>query len=189
MLLASANHDGLYAASTVHIQHTRDVYKRQLVAGMGDALATFFEARACQRSNGDNSARAKTTLAATALAQLCYETLLADGLRAKIAVEKQVCTTAVENIIEANTYLSGIGFESGGLAAAHPIHDGLSALPETHAMYHGEKVAFGTLAQLVLENAPVEEIEEVVHFCQSVGLPNTPVSYTLLDVYKRQQLV
>ena len=112
---------------------------RLLVAGMGDALATFFEARACQRSNGDNSARAKTTLAATALAQLCYETLLADGQRAKMAVEKQVCTTAVENIIEANTYLSGIGFESGGLAAAHPIHDGLSALPETHAMYHGEK--------------------------------------------------
>ena len=146
---------------------------RLLVAGMGDALATFFEARACQRSNGDNSARAKTTLAATALAQLCYETLLADGPRAKMAVEKQVCTTAVENIIEANTYLSGIGFESGGLAAAHPIHDGLSALPETHAMYHGEKVAFGTLAQLVLENAPVEEIEEVVHFCQSVGLPTT----------------
>ena len=146
---------------------------RLLVAGMGDALATFFEARACQRSYGDNSARAKTTLAATAMAQLCYETLLADGLRAKVAVEKHVCTPAVENIIEANTYLSGLGFESGGLAAAHPVHDGLSALSETHAMYHGEKVAFGTLVQLVLENAPVEETEEVVHFCQSVGLPTT----------------
>ena len=40
-------------------------------------------------------------------------------------------------------------------------------------MYHGEKVAFGTLAQLVLENAPMEEIEEVISFCLEVGLPVT----------------
>jgi len=60
---------------------------------------------------------------------------------------------AVENIIEANTLLSGIGFESGGLAAAHVIHNGLTVLPETHDTYHGEKVAFGVLVQLVLENA------------------------------------
>lgn len=146
---------------------------RLLVAGMGDALATFFEARACQRANGENSARAHSTLAALALSQLCYETLLADGLRAKVAVEKKACTKAVENIIEANTYLSGIGFESGGLAAAHPLHDGLAQLPETHTLYHGEKVAFGAIVQLVLENAPAEELEEVVHFCQSVGLPTT----------------
>ncbi|HEX9025718.1 MAG TPA: iron-containing alcohol dehydrogenase, partial [Clostridium sp.] len=42
-----------------------------------------------------------------------------------------------------------------------------------HHMYHGEKVAFGTLSQLVLENAPMEEIEEVLDFCTSVGLPIT----------------
>ena len=56
------------------------------------------------------------------------------------------CTTAVENIIEANTFLSGIGFESAGLAAAHAIHNGFTALEECHAMYHGEKVAFGTFS-------------------------------------------
>ena len=60
------------------------------------------------------------TLAAMSLARLCYETLLADGLKAKLAVERHVCTTAVENVIEANTYLSGVGFESGGLAGAMP---------------------------------------------------------------------
>ncbi len=79
--------------------------------------------------------------------------------------------TAVENIIEANTYLSGIGFESSGLAAAHAIHNGLTKLEECHHLYHGEKVAFGTLTQLVLENAPMEEINEVLDFCRSVGLP------------------
>ena len=67
--------------------------------------------------------------------------------------------------------LSGLGFESGGLAAAHAIHDGLTVLEEAHHFYHGEKVAFGTLCQLVLENAPEEEIFEVIDFCLNVGLP------------------
>ena len=51
-----------------------------------------------------------------------------DGVKAKLAVEAGVCTQAVENIIEANTYLSGIGFESGGLAGAHAIHNGLTVI-------------------------------------------------------------
>ena len=108
-----------------------------------------------------------------ALAELCYDTLMEYGLNAAIAADEKVCTKAVENIIEANTYLSGIGFESGGLAGAHAIHNGLTAIEATHKMYHGEKVAFGTLVQLVLENADSEEIEEVVEFCQAVGLPTT----------------
>ena len=88
-------------------------------------------------------------------------------------MEQKVCTKAVETVIEANTYLSGIGFESGGLAGAHAIHNGLTVLEQCHHMYHGEKVAFGTLAQLVLEDAPMEELEEVVDFCLEVGLPVT----------------
>lgn len=82
-------------------------------------------------------------------------------------------TDALERIVEANTYLSGIGFESSGLAAAHAIHNGFTILEECHHLYHGEKVAFGTLAQLVLQNSPMEEIETVLGFCQKVGLPVT----------------
>lgn len=145
--------------------------KRLLVSGMGDALATYFEARACAASEATNCVGGKPTRAALALAKLCYDTLLADGLKAAAAVSVGACTKAVENIIEANTYLSGIGFESGGLAGAHAIHNGLTALEETHECYHGEKVAFGTIVQLVLENAPKEELSEVIDFCLSVGLP------------------
>ena len=65
------------------------------------------------------------------------------------------------------------GFESGGVAAAHAVHNGFSALEECHKMYHGEKVAFGVITQLVLENAPEEELNEVLDFCISVGLPVT----------------
>ncbi|ELP2657194.1 glycerol dehydrogenase [Vibrio parahaemolyticus] len=144
---------------------------RTLVAGMGDALSTYFEARANAASGKSTMAGGAPTRSAQALAKLCYETLLSDGVKAKLAAENRVSTKAVENIIEANTYLSGIGFESSGLAAAHAIHNGLTKLEECHHLLHGEKVAFGTLTQLVLENADREEINQVLNFCQEVGLP------------------
>ena len=156
---------------------------RFLVSGMGDALSTYFEARANTQSFASVNAGlpcgvregyttpAVGTQAAFALATLCYQTLLADGLKAKLSCQAKVVSPALENIIETNILLSGLGFESGGLAAAHAIHDGLTILEGTHKYFHGEKVAFGTLAQLCLENAPLEELEEVIDFCLSVGLP------------------
>jgi len=158
---------------------------RFLVSGMGDALSTYFEARATQRSYSNVNAGlpcgaregvcppAIGTKTAFALAQLCYESLLADGVKAKQSCEAKMVTPALESIIETNILLSGLGFESGGLAAAHAIHNGLTVLEGTHKMMHGEKVAFGTLVQLVLENSPMEEIDEVLNFCWSVGLPTT----------------
>ncbi|WFW12964.1 bifunctional L-1,2-propanediol dehydrogenase/glycerol dehydrogenase [Citrobacter freundii] len=146
---------------------------RLLAAGIGDALATWFEARACSRSGATTMAGGQCTQAALALAELCYNTLIEEGEKAMLAAEQHVVTPALERVIEANTYLSGVGFESGGLAAAHAIHNGLTAIPDAHHYYHGEKVAFGTLTQLVLENAPVEEIETVAALCHSVGLPIT----------------
>lgn len=156
---------------------------RFLVSGMGDALSTYFEARAntlsyapvnaglpCGAREG-LTAPAMGTKAAFALATLCYQTLLADGLKAKLSCQAKVVSPALENIIETNILLSGLGFESGGLAAAHAIHDGLTLLEGTHQYFHGEKVAFGTIAQLCLENAPSSELQEVLQFCTTVGLP------------------
>ena len=92
--------------------------------------------------------------------------------KAKIALEAGVCTPAVEKVIEANTLLSGIGFESAGLAGAYFIHNGFTVLEECHHMYHGEKVAFGNHhTQLVLENIPREDLEEIILWCIEVGLP------------------
>ncbi len=146
---------------------------RLLVAGMGDALATYYEAKACYDANAISIAGGNATKTAITLAKLCLDTLFSDGYKAKIAAENKVVTPALENIIEANTYLSGLGFESGGLAAAHAIHNGFTILDECHKMYHGEKVAFGTLVQLVLENRDMEEILKVIDFCKLVGLPTT----------------
>jgi len=146
---------------------------RLLVAGMGDALATMFEARTCVEGRVKNMRGGGSTQSALALAELCYRTLLNDGADASRAVETRTVTPALERLVEANTLLSGLGFESSGLAAAHAVHNGLTAAPGTHTYFHGEKVAFGTLVQLVLEGKPRGVVEEVLGFSSEVGLPIT----------------
>jgi glycerol dehydrogenase len=146
---------------------------RFLVAGMGDALATWFEAKSCSATQSENECGGLGTLTGLNIAKLCYDTLLHYGVNAKIAAERQIVTPALEHIVEANILLSGIGFESGGLASAHAIHNGLTALAETHAYYHGEKVAFGLLAGLQLTDASPAESATVFSFCEQVGLPTT----------------
>lgn len=145
--------------------------ERFLVAGMGDALATWFEAESCRLKHAKNMVRAYSSMTAQTLARLCYETLLEYGLAAKMACRQHVVIPALEHVVEANTLLSGVGFESAGLAAAHAIQDGLNALDKNHKFYHGEKVAFGALVSLFLTDKPSEMIDEVYSFCESVGLP------------------
>jgi glycerol dehydrogenase len=128
-----------------------------LVAGMGDALGTYFEARACLRTDSPSLENGGVTLSSMALCELCYKTLLKCGYQAKLACEKHLVTPALEAIIEANTYLSGVGADNGGLAVAHSVYNGFTALPECEKTMHGSLVAFGTIAQLILENAPKEE--------------------------------
>lgn len=147
--------------------------RRYLVSGMGDALATWYEARTVIAAHGTNNLGGAVTLTAGALAELCCETLYADGVAAAEACDAGAVTPALERIVEANTLLSGLGFESGGLALAHAVHNGLTAVPQTHAYLHGEKVAFGLLVQLEVEGRPSEEIERVRAFCRSVGLPTS----------------
>lgn len=56
-------------------------------------------------------------------------------------------------------------------------------------MYHGEKVAFGTLAQLILENAPASELDAVCRFCVQVGLPITLAQLNIREnVEEKMQL-
>lgn len=154
---------------------------RLLVAGMGDALSTWFEAEDCKTTGANNMTGRPGTLTAYALARLCYDTLLQDGAAAKRDGERKTITPAFEHIVEANTLLSGLGFESGGLSGAHAIHDGLTVLPGTHAFWHGEKVAFGTLALLMLSKRPAAVVDEVYGFCETIGLPTTFAAIGMAD--------
>jgi glycerol dehydrogenase len=144
-----------------------------LVAGVGDALATWLEARATARSNSKTMAGGLPTVTGTALAQLSWDVLWDNALQAVDAVRDHEVTPAVEKVIEANTLLSGLGFESGGLAAAHAIHNGLTAVAATHGLAHGQKVNIGSVTQLVLEGAPAGEIRDFIEFTTRVGLPTT----------------
>ena len=153
-----------------------------LIAGMGDALGTYFEARACVRTDAPNLENGGISLSAMALCELCYKTLIKCGYQAKLACENHLVTPAFEAIVEANTYLSGVGADNGGLAAAHSVYNGFTALSECEETMHGALVAFGTIAQLILENAPKEEIKEVMDFCYSVGLPVTLQEVGVTDV-------
>lgn len=146
---------------------------RFLVAGMGDALSTYFEAEACREKQASNVSGYQGAMTAYDLADICYQKLLQYGVQAKIDCEAHHITPAFEHIVETNTLLSGIGFESGGLAAAHAIHNGLLTLKETHPFLHGELVAFGTLASLFLTKKPKDTIEKTYSFCESIGLPTT----------------
>jgi glycerol dehydrogenase len=155
---------------------------RFLVAGMGDALGTYFEARACEKAKAPSLENGGITKSAMALCKLCYETLLADGYKALKACENKVVTPALEAIIEANTYLSGVGADNGGLAVSHSVYNGFTTLEECEKTQHGCVVAFGTITQLILEDAPMEELNTVMEFCVSVGLPVTLKEMGVTDV-------
>ena len=143
-----------------------------LIAGMGDALGTYFEGRASIRTESASLEGTGITRAGQALAKLCYETLRDYGKQAIEACKVHAVTPALENIVEANVYLSGVGADNVNCAAAHSFYNGVTSLGIKHAD-HGCCVALGTLVQLVLEGVPKEEFEEVQNFCLEVGLPVT----------------
>lgn len=148
---------------------------RFIVAGMGDALSTYVEARANQQSSSANyiGKGYQRTLAAMAIAKACHETILSKGVGAKIAAENGLCTPELEDVIEANTLLSGLGVQNTSCAGAHSIAEGLTVLPACAKLLHGEAVAFGILVQLIIEGRPAEEVRQMYDFFDAVGLPTT----------------
>ncbi|KAK5575404.1 hypothetical protein RB653_010664 [Dictyostelium firmibasis] len=142
-------------------------------SGVGDALATYFEARQCFQNFGNNLTNTKPSLIGYGLSKLCYKIISENIEKAMDSIKCKSVSPAFENMLEATIYLSGIGAESGGLGAAHAISNGLSALNDLHSSQHGEKVAFGLLVQLVLENASTGEIENVIRIMKISNLPLT----------------
>ena len=103
---------------------------RFLVAGMGDALSTYPECRANVQSASPNYVNSgyHQTIACIAVSKACHETILTKGVSAKLAAEQGLCTKDVEDVIEANTLLSGLGVQNGSCAGAHSIAEGITVL-------------------------------------------------------------
>jgi glycerol dehydrogenase len=144
---------------------------RFLSAGIGDALATFYEAEACRLSGANNCMRTRGAAIAYEVARMCRDTVLEHGVAALAECAAGAPGPALERVVEANILLSGVGFESGGVAGAHAIHHGLCELDDVHHHLHGEKVAIGVLAELILQGASPEEFERLRDFCVAVKLP------------------
>ena len=143
-----------------------------LIAGMGDALGTYFEGRASLRTESPSLEGGGITRTGMAIARECYDTLRKYGKAAIAACENHVVTPALDAVIEAAVYLSGVGADNVNCAAAHSFYNGLTSLGG-HDAYHGSCVAFGTLVQLTLEGVSQAEFEDVQDFCLEVGLPIT----------------
>jgi glycerol dehydrogenase len=177
------NDDGVFESFMEHPSHPDIVLvdskiiskapARLFASGMGDGLSTFFEAPACGRSQVDNGVGGKQTQTAMKLSELCFDLIMNDGIKAYRAVASGLVTKSVDNVIEANIYLSGIGAEGSGDAGAHGIHNALTVLKETRGCYHGELVTFGILVQMVLENESLEFINRILEFCTTINLPVT----------------
>ena len=125
---------------------------RLTIAGMGDALSTYFEARANGKMNDE--------------ARECFDNLMKYGIDSISGFENKEIGELQEIIIRTNIYLSGIGFEKCGTNLAHEISYKLDC-----PKMHGEKVAYGTLVELCHETA--EEFNEVFKWCKKIGLPTS----------------
>lgn len=144
---------------------------RYLIAGIGDTLAKWYEALA---SSSDKS-HPLTTTAGLMMAKLCHDTLIENSFAALAEAERGESGDTLQKVIDAVILISGM---VGGLgendcrpAAAHAIHNGLTVIPEAHHALHGEKVAYGIIVQLVLEERPETEIDELIAFYRKIGLP------------------
>lgn len=155
---------------------------RFFVAGIGDAITTKFEAEANQRHGRKNLIKDGfiSTYAGVGISNLCYEMLLKEGENAVDDIRHNRFSDAIDRVVEAVILMSGLGSENCGCGIAHSIGEGISLVPVYNKSLHGEQVAFGLICQFYAENRTIEEIDGLIRFYLSVGLP---VSLCDLDIH------
>jgi glycerol dehydrogenase-like iron-containing ADH family enzyme len=146
--------------------------QRTLVAGIGDSIAKWYEASV-------SSGASDRTLIISAVQQA---RVLRDLLFQKsTAALAEVGSPIWRDVVDANVLLAGVIGGLGGAqcrtVAAHAVHNGLTHLPACHDMLHGEKVAFGILVQLRLEEMvagnqlAASSRQQLLEFYRQIGLP------------------
>ncbi|WP_223066561.1 iron-containing alcohol dehydrogenase family protein [Paenibacillus caui] len=144
---------------------------RYLAAGIGDTIAKWYETLASSSGVSGHL----PTVGGIQAAKICYETLLAHSAQALEDAKAKRSSKALQQVIDAiflfSGLVAGLGEDNCRSAAAHAVHNGLTAIPEMHHAYHGEKVAYGILVQLALEKRPMEEVKELLDFYTETGLP------------------
>ncbi|MBD2629827.1 iron-containing alcohol dehydrogenase family protein [Trichormus variabilis] len=145
--------------------------QRTLVAGIGDAIAKWYEASV-------SSGHLQETLIIAAVQQA---RVLRDILFQKSAVALQSSGSEVwQEVVDATVLLAGVIGGLGGAqcrtVAAHAVHNGLTHIAG-HGSIHGEKVAYGILVQLRLEEMiqgnqlAASARQQLLKFYAEIGLP------------------
>lgn len=146
---------------------------RTLVAGIGDALAKWYEA-----SVSSAQAEDPFVISAVQQARTLRDLLLLKGQLALQTPGSPAWTQVVDACIGLAGLVGGLGGDRCRTVAAHAVHNALTILPTTRQSLHGEKVAYGILVQLHLEEMAGNRLAEIarqqlVTFYRQVGLPLT----------------
>lgn len=148
--------------------------KRYMLAGLGDAMAKYVAAKTCYAGYQPSELGAGVTEMAFAIAELSKKIMFENGELAMMAFDNGVMTKDLNKIIELNILISGVACEVNGATTDHSFYAGFTTLKNREVeMLHGEYVTFSTLATMVLEGAPKEELDEYYSFCTRLGLPTT----------------
>jgi glycerol dehydrogenase-like iron-containing ADH family enzyme len=155
---------------------------RLLASGLADTLAKWVETSA----SVDYDTADMTTRAAWRMAKFLHDEIRDWGVAAYRDAKAGRHTPLVDRAIEANICLAGtvggLGGERCRSVAAHAVHNALTGQPAFAKSWHGEKVAFGILTQLILEERPADA-ESMARFFIGLDVPVTleGLGYRLTD--------
>jgi glycerol dehydrogenase-like iron-containing ADH family enzyme len=157
--------------------------QRTLVAGIGDAIAKWYEASV---SSGHSSQ--PLLIAAVQQARVLRDILF----QKSVSAIEQPGGEDWREVVDATVLLAGVIGGLGGAqcrtVAAHAVHNGLTHLPGSHHALHGEKVAYGILVQLRLEEMlqgnqlAATARQQLLEFYRTIGLPKTLADLGLSEI-------
>lgn len=145
---------------------------RTLVAGIGDALAKWYEA-----SVSSGHVTSTLIVAAVQQARVLRDILFQRSAEALHDPGGGSWREVVDATVLMAGMIGGLGGAQCRTVAAHAVHNGLTHLPMTRTSLHGEKVAYGILVQLRLEELvqgnqlAATARQQLLKFYESIGLP------------------
>ncbi|WP_030005863.1 iron-containing alcohol dehydrogenase family protein [Picosynechococcus sp. NKBG042902] len=152
----------------------RTAPQRTLIAGIGDAIAKWYEA-----SVSSGHSPQTLTIAAVQEARILRDLLFQKSSQAIADVHSPEWQEVVDATVLLAGVIGGLGGANCRTVAAHAVHNGLTHLSAAHGILHGEKVAYGILVQLRLEEicqkSQLAETarQQLLQFYRDIGLPKS----------------
>jgi glycerol dehydrogenase-like iron-containing ADH family enzyme len=154
-----------------------------LIAGIGDALAKWYEA-----SVSSGHSQQTLIIAAVQQARILRDILLQKSAEAFAAPGGEAWREVVDATVLMAGVIGGLGGAQCRTVAAHAVHNGLTHLSGTRKSLHGDKVAYGILVQLRLEEMlqgsqlAATARQQLLKFYSELGLPTTLESLGLGEI-------